>query len=201
MEGRYRRGELSLKMVMLGDSGVGKTSLVKCWSSKVFEPDQVPTVGAISSLHQVKLGSDNVDISLWDTAGQEVYDSLTPLFLRQIAVAILTVAMENSDSFRTMNKWTEMISQTCQESPPIVLAVNKTDLKSDLDDESQALLKEYEGMFSMVFYVSAKERRNIEELFHYAAEQGYKFATAHHNRIPYDTGEVISDASRNSGCC
>lgn len=163
----------SLKIVMLGDSGVGKTSLAQRWSIGIFEPNQRPTIGAFSSLHRVKLNKTirlsqlnksiltdrrleykfpendkndskslffhsnikndqnerlDVDVFLWDTAGQEQYAPLSPLFLRESSSVILTVSCIDQISLENAAKWIGLVNQFSEGDPPVILAVNKTDI-------------------------------------------------------------------------
>lgn len=167
----------SLKIVMLGNSSVGKTSLVKQWSIGIFEPGESPTVCAFSSLHRVTINknirlsklnrsiyvkqsekqnfefkfpskekkhskssffqsnekvdddeSEEVDLFLWDTAGQEQYAPLSPLFLREASAIVLTLSIVDRSSFEDMAKWISLVKQFADGDPPIVLAVNKTDM-------------------------------------------------------------------------
>lgn len=163
----------SIKVVMLGDSGVGKTSLAQRWTIGIFDPNQRPTVGAFSSLHCVKISKTDrlselnrliflgqsleykfsekektdskssffnsnkktvsdeyidVDVFLWDTAGQEQYAPLSPLFLRETSSVILTVSCIDQESLENAEKWINIINQFSEGEPPVILAVNKTDV-------------------------------------------------------------------------
>lgn len=164
---------ISIKMVMLGDSGVGKTCLVSQWSSSTFDPEQKPTVGAMSALHTVHLNGKDVDVFLWDTAGQEQYSPLTPLYLRQACVAILTVSVDLPGSFDGIEHWLQLVSETCDGAPPVILAVNKMDLK---DESEVAIPDDVKDRCAEVFFVSAKTGLCVSELFKHACEKGCDFA-------------------------
>lgn len=260
----------SLKIVMLGDSGVGKTSLTKRWSIGLFDPGQKPTIGTFSSLHRVKINKTNrlsrvnksifvkprfnqtfefkfsekeekhskssffysntsnesadqdeqtdVDIFLWDTAGQEQYAPLSPLFLRQASSVILTVSCNDRDSLENAAKWINIVDQFSDGDPPIVLAVNKTDTipsisslvgsqnSEKIDDvlnrpmfTINEIVKKYpskanddslNGYFAAIVPVSAKSGFNVKALFQIAAEEGYDYVMKNVERKTTNAGNA-----------
>ena len=189
---------VSMKMVMLGDSGVGKTCLVSVWSTNHFNDGQTPTVGAVSSLHGVNVDGRDVDVFLWDTAGQEQFSPLTPLYLRQTSVAILTVAVDNPETFASIDKWLQLVRETCGGGPPVVLAINKMDLKGD-DCLVPDLREDAEEVFAGVFYVSAKTGENVQELFQFACRKGCQYVIA--EKEVRGKSRNIAQPSMFSGCC
>lgn len=189
---------VSMKVVMLGDSGVGKTSLVSMWSTHHFNDGQTPTVCAMSSVYGVNIDGRAADVFLWDTAGQEQFSPLTPLYLRQTSVAILTAAIDNAETFESIDKWLQLVHETCDGGPPVILAINKMDLKGD-DCIVPDLREDADEVFAGVFYVSAKTGENVQELFEFACRKGCQYVIA--EKEVRSKSRNIAQPSMFSGCC
>jgi small GTP-binding protein len=172
---------LSVKVVLLGDSGVGKSSLVIRYVRGTFHPFQEPTIGAafVSSTEIVDDGDDRrVVLKLWDTAGQERYHSLTPLYFRGAHVAILAFDICRLHSFRALQQWARQVTD---HSPDILLVVVGT--KSDLADHrsvSTQQAKEFCSNIGAVLYVetSAKDDDMVKELFQQVARRALQMIPA-----------------------
>ena len=166
----------TFKAVILGDSGVGKTALVTRWTTGSFSPQIRATVGANHQRKRVTIDKQEVDIFLWDTAGQEVFQALTPLYARSSSAAIITTSVDLPDSFKNIDKWIELLNTSTEELPPIILAVNKVDLESErvvTTEEGQ----DYADKKGLIFYeVSAKTGEGIDMLFRYLTENLVKRA-------------------------
>src|SRR3569832_832702 len=116
---------LAVKVVILGDSGVGKTSLVIRYVRGTFQPFQEPTIGAAfvsykETIDDEDLTDNVVTFKLWDTAGQERYHSLTPLYFRGAHVALLVFDICRLHSFQTLQQWAR---QVLTYNPNILLVV------------------------------------------------------------------------------
>jgi small GTP-binding protein len=168
----------SCKVVLLGDSGVGKTSLVNRWMTGTYQRVTNPTIGANHQRKRVIVDNAEVDLLIWDTAGQEQFQPLAPLYARSASVAILTASIADRRSFENLSQWTEILSSPSGELPPIVLAVNKIDLRESAKITNDEVESEYGGQFAGLFFVSALTAEGIENLFQFAAQAGYRFAVA-----------------------
>jgi small GTP-binding protein len=167
---------LSFKAVLMGDSGVGKTSIVTRWVTGVHQKLASPTVGANHHRKRVLVEGRDVDLFIWDTAGQEQFQSLTPLYARDACVAIVTTSVIDTVSFDNIERWVDILSSAADEMPPIVLAVNKIDLLDDATLTQEAIETKYSGKFTGLFFCSAVTNEGIENLFLMAAKAGYRFA-------------------------
>jgi small GTP-binding protein len=117
----------SLKVVLLGNSGVGKTSLVIRAMTGEFSGQSDPTVCVNHHHRIVNVGQKEVDIYIWDTAGQEQFQALTPLYCHSAACALIVAAVDDRDSFKSIQGWIDLLEKSCDEVPPLVLLVNKVD--------------------------------------------------------------------------
>jgi small GTP-binding protein len=186
---------LMCKVVLLGDSGVGKTSILTRWMTGAYQRTTNPNVGASHECKSVVVGETPVDLLLWDTAGQEQFHALAPLYARSASVAILTASITDRRSFESLPQWAEILGSANGEVPPLVLAVNKTDLRASAtitDDEVEA---EFGGQFAGVFFVSALTGEGIENLFLFAAQVGHRFAVAH------QAGSEPAPEASDARCC
>ena len=158
----------SCKVVLLGESGVGKTSIISQLMEQQFCEDQTSTTGATFSTKTMEF--DNYDkaicFEIWDTAGQEKYRVLTKMFYKDASIAILVYDITRLESFEELKKyWAEQIKEHAPKKIVIAVAANKSDLyENEKVDESQGreFAKEIGALFKLT---SAKNQTGIEELF------------------------------------
>jgi small GTP-binding protein len=188
-----------LKVVVLGNSGCGKTSLIQRWISDIFVAQTKPTVGSNHQRKRVSLESgDEVDLYIWDTAGQEQFQALMPLYTRASVLAIITVAADDSASFESVHKWIETVSLSCEVIPPLVLAVNKMDKTDRMALPMEEIHKRYDQSFASVFFVSALTGENCEAALRYIAEE----AAGHYVNVNRQHGLMAGDSKSGSkDCC
>jgi small GTP-binding protein len=184
----------SFKAVILGDSGVGKTSIVTRWMTGVFSCRDSPTIGANHQTKSVMLDGHEVEMFLWDTAGQEQFRSLTPLYVRSSSVAILTASITDRISFENLNVWIQTLLSSTDSTPPIILAVNKIDLTDAMELTQEEIDDKYRDRFAGLFFVSALQDVEIDNLFMAAAQAGYKFTLENRQKdkeplMPIKVGE------------
>lgn len=120
--------ELSLKVVVIGDSSVGKTCVSLRYLTGEFSSQTRPTIAAGFCNAQVKLGKNTIDLLIWDTAGQEAYRGLTSQYYRDAKIALIVFDLTNPT---TLNSVTEWHSRICEANPSpfiTVLVGNKSDL-------------------------------------------------------------------------
>jgi small GTP-binding protein len=185
------------KAVLLGDSGVGKTSIVTRWTTGMYQRIANPTVGANHQRKRVVVDEKEVDLFIWDTAGQEQFQSLTPLYARSACVAILTASIVSQDSFDNLSQWIDVLSSATDELPPIVLAVNKMDLRESARLTEEKIESTYVSKFDGHFFVSALTGEGIDNLFQFAAQLGYRFAIANRNT----TETVLNEGGDSRSTC
>jgi small GTP-binding protein len=121
---------------------------------------------------------DEIDLFLWDTASQERYQGLMPQYARGSSVAILTTSITDARSFQSIDKWIAVLEDANERIPPIVLAVNKVDLKAQGTRSVEELAVEFGDRFHAMFFVSALTGEQVENLFQFVALSGWRFASA-----------------------
>ncbi|XP_043923289.1 ras-related protein Rab-31 [Protopterus annectens] len=154
-----------LKVCLLGDTAVGKSSIVCRFVQDHFDHNMSPTIGASFMTKTVPHGNELHKFLIWDTAGQERFHSLAPMYYRGSAAAVIVYDITKLESFHTLKKWVKELKEHGPENIVVAIAGNKCDL-SDLREVPVKDAKEYADSISAIFVeTSAKNSINIEELF------------------------------------
>ena len=119
--------KIRYKLVLFGDTAVGKSCLVTRFVNEKFYEFQEPTIGAAFSSKGIILNDNNIVFEIWDTAGQERYRSLAPMYYRSATVAVIVYDITNRDSFNNISKYIESVKKE-KDNAIIILVGNKTDL-------------------------------------------------------------------------
>mmetsp|Transcript_5386 Transcript_5386/g.7598 ORF Transcript_5386/g.7598 Transcript_5386/m.7598 type:complete len:210 (+) Transcript_5386:105-734(+) len=166
------------KLVLLGDTAVGKSCLVVRFVRDEFFEFQEPTIGAAFLTQSVVLDNSAIKFEIWDTAGQERYRSLAPMYYRGAAAAIVVYDITNKESFNGAKSWVKELQRRGDPNVVIALAGNKADLQSKrkvnfevdyslrimifLSQEAQRYAED-NGILHME--TSAKSSMNVKDLF------------------------------------
>ena len=139
-----------VKLVLLGDTAVGKTCIVQRYVNNDFTDDLNSTIGVSFLMKTVLLGERKVELEIWDTAGQETYRSILPLYYRGAAIVVLVYDITNKESLKQAKWWVRQVKQECDSDVVIALVGNKYDLaeqpgKRDVTDAEAAKYAESEG--------------------------------------------------------
>jgi small GTP-binding protein len=178
---------------LLGDSGVGKTSLAGRWLGSEFDPAARPTIGGSHTFRDIMLDDQTQRIMLWDTAGQEQFRAMTPLYVRSAACGIIVVAATSPDSFNAIPEWLELLTSSEQTAIPAVLAVNKIDLRED-EEKLANMIDLFKSHFNAVYCVSALTGENVEGLFN----EAIKIAS---NTEVQQVTRLMTAAPAETACC
>ncbi|XP_072540041.1 ras-related protein Rab-22A [Salminus brasiliensis] len=191
-----------LKVCLLGDTGVGKSSIVWRFVEDSFDPNINPTIGASFMTKTVQYQNELHKFLIWDTAGQERFRALAPMYYRGSAAAIIVYDITKEESFQTLKNWVKELRQHGPPNIVVAIAGNKCDL-SDAREVPEKDAKDYADSIHAIFVeTSAKHAININEIF-----------TEISQRIPVlDTGgssgvrgfklrREPSDTTRERSCC
>mmetsp|Transcript_58923 Transcript_58923/g.68137 ORF Transcript_58923/g.68137 Transcript_58923/m.68137 type:complete len:271 (-) Transcript_58923:474-1286(-) len=162
--------EDSIKVIVVGDGNVGKTSMLRRFVRGEFVDQYKKTIGAEFLEKEVFVRDLNqsVTLMLWDTAGQEVFNALTASYYRGAGVAILSFSTIDRDSFMSVEKWKQKVEAQCGRIT-MVLCQTKYDLMNEAavsNQEAEALAVKLKLPF---FRISTKDNFNVNQLFEFTA--------------------------------
>ena len=163
------------KLILIGNSGVGKSCILQRYMKHTFEEKYKCTIGVDFLMKSVVINGQTVKLQLWDTAGQEKYKSMVTSYYRGANVALIVFDITSHTSFEALPIWIENYYKNGPESKNIILIGNKKDL-----EENRQVTQEEAETFSknnnmIYFETSAKEGDNIDYVFNYAAEKLLEF--------------------------
>ena len=163
------------KLILIVNSGVGKSSILQRYMNKTFKESYKCTIGVDFLMKSIVINGKTVKLQLWDTAGQEKYKSMVSSYYRGAHVALVVFDLTDHSSFDSLSLWIENYYKNGPEQKNIILIGNKKDLI-----ELRQITKEEIDSFSennnmIYFETSAKEGDNIDYVFTYAAEKLVEF--------------------------
>jgi len=201
------RKKVLLKVIILGDSGVGKTSLMNQYVNKKFSSQYKATIGADFLTKEVMVDDRLVTMQIWDTAGQERFQSLGVAFYRGADCCVLVYDVNNAKSFETLSSWMDeflvQASPRDSENFPFVVLGNKIDL-----EESKRMVSQKRAMTWCqskgnipYFETSAKEAINVEQAFQTIAKNALQQESdvEIYSDFP-DPIKIDSDTKQEFGC-
>jgi len=195
-----------LKVIILGDSGVGKTSLMNQYVNRKFSSHYKATIGADFLTKEVMVDDKLVTMQIWDTAGQERFQSLGVAFYRGADCCVLVFDVNVAKSFEHIEAWREEFLQQAAprnaESFPFVLIGNKVDLENRVVSQKRAQSWCQTNGNIPYFETSAKEGINVDQAFQTIAKNALAQEQQHveEDQIP-SVVPTISAKSEDKPCC
>ncbi|CAL9730519.1 vacuolar protein sorting-associated protein 21 [Monosporozyma unispora] len=159
----------SIKLVLLGEAAVGKSSIVLRFVSNDFAENKEPTIGAAFLTQRVNIDDHTVKFEIWDTAGQERFASLAPMYYRNAQAALVVYDVTKPQSFIKARHWVKELHEQASKDIVIALIGNKVDILDDDPNERKVAKEEAEKLAQeenlLFFETSAKTALNINEVF------------------------------------
>ena len=157
---------LSIKVVLLGETAVGKSSLISRFVNENFYSNFVPTMSGCYSAKNVTIKDKKIKFEIWDTAGQEQYRSVMRMFYKDAAVAILVYDITRKDSFEEIkNYWYKEVIYNSPEDIIIAIAENKSDLYEYEEVDKKSVEEFCHNINCIHRRVSAKTGVGVDDLF------------------------------------
>ena len=166
--------DLSFKIIVVGDSGVGKSCLTMRGTKNHFEECYSPTVGFEFFTFNIRVNDKNIKLQIWDTCGQEAYRSLITSFYRNASLAILVYSIDNQNSYNNIEAWLNEIKSQSNPETKTFLIGNKIDLENERKipkELAQQFCKDHG--FNYFEETSAKNDINAKTVFINAAKELY----------------------------
>ena len=180
-----------LKIVLIGEASVGKTSIIYQFIDKIFQEDLQSTIGGTFNSKSIKCNNNKtLNLEIWDTAGQERYRCVTKMFYKEADVAILVYDITSKSSFEELkNYWVEQVLEASPKNIMLVIVANKSDLIDNEqvdEEEARNYAKKVKADF---FVISAKENNSVNELFKSIAK---KYSGAYSVEVFEENDDIMS---------
>ena len=195
------------KVLLLGNSDVGKSSLLLRFVDKTWTDSFVPTIGVDFKVKTMEIGDKTVKMQIWDTAGQERFRNVVASYFRGSNGILLIYDVTNRDSFKNLDNWLEVIENNASDNVLKILIGNKVDLVDDREikkEEGQQFANRYNMQF---IETSAKLDTNVSEAFETLAKLMIEFNS---KQVPLTqkktenkklSSSAGKDLSTKKGCC
>ena len=155
-----------LKLLLIGDSGVGKSCILLRYSGDSFTSSFITTIGIDFKIKQINVDSSRVKLQIWDTAGQERFRTITTAYYRGAMGILLVYDVTDEVSFENVQNWMRQIRQNATENVTIFLLANKCDVNPSERKVSTEQGKAEADKYGVKFFeTSAKLNTNISEAF------------------------------------
>ena len=207
--------DLSFKLIVIGDSGVGKSCLTNNAVKNVFDDSYNATVGFEFFTFNLKINDKVIKLQIWDTCGQELYRSLITNFYRNSSLAIMVYAINSKESFENIEMWLRELRTHSNPDAKVFLIGNKIDLEKDRKITKEEG-EEFAKLNRLNFFIeaSAKTGINAQNIFVQAAKTLYQDHLKYKNEMGNEessepmktmdiTKKLIDDKKKpnKGGCC
>ena len=163
MINQYPEPEYSIKLLVLGDLSVGKSSFIYRFTEGTFNADSTTTTGIDLKTKDLIIDNKKIRIQIWDTAGEEKFKSITQNLLLRVQGIIILFDITNKESFNNLILWIKTIQEQCGKNLPILIAGNKKDLENNrLVKKEEADIFTKSGNIDYI-EISCKTGENIKE--------------------------------------
>mmetsp|Transcript_5109 Transcript_5109/g.10598 ORF Transcript_5109/g.10598 Transcript_5109/m.10598 type:complete len:208 (+) Transcript_5109:769-1392(+) len=163
--------DIQIKLLMIGDSGVGKTCLLLRYANDSFSPTFITTIGIDFKIKTIQLDDKTIKLQIWDTAGQERFRTITSSYYRGAHGIIIVYDVTDQESFDNVKTWLQEIDRYAADKVNTLLVGNKSDLTNKRVVSYEAA-KEFADSVEMEFLeTSAKNSTNVEKAFMVMASQ------------------------------
>ncbi|XP_071454243.1 ras-related protein Rab-1A [Hetaerina americana] len=193
------------KLLLIGDSGVGKSCLLLRFADDTYTESYISTIGVDFKIRTIELDEKTIKLQIWDTAGQERFRTITSSYYRGAQGIIIVYDCTDQDSFNNVKNWLEEIDRYACDNVNKLLVGNKSDLVQKRVVE-YSTAKEYADQLGLPFLeTSAKDSKNVEQAFMTMAAEikervGPPSSAADTaNKVKIDHGRPIENVK--SGCC
>ncbi|KAH0787994.1 small GTP-binding protein [Histomonas meleagridis] len=194
----------TFKFLLIGNTSVGKTSLINRLCEDTFVDNKTPTIGVDYQTKVLNIRNTDVVLQIWDTAGQEKYRSITRPYYRDAVGVLIVFSITDHESFEAIGKWIADAQELCDKNVKILLIGNKIDLVAERKVTTQEA-QDYATTVGLKYIESsAQNNTNVEEAFQMVARDVYdayasgKFTT---QPKPFEIEDEEGKKSSQKGSC
>jgi Ras-related protein Rab-11A len=166
--------DFKLKIVVVGDSGVGKTNLIKRFISNEFSENFKATIGVEFMSKTYRINKHLFKVEIWDTAGQERYKSITAVYYKGAKGALVVYDTTDKSTFDNIDKWMLEIKDKTSKDIKLMIIGNKIDLKDEREVKNEEAMKKAESLSIPLMEASALDATNVKEAFCDLLKEIYK---------------------------
>jgi len=194
------------KLLLIGDSGVGKSCLLLRFADDTYTESYISTIGVDFKIRTIELEGKTVKLQIWDTAGQERFRTITSSYYRGAHGIIVVYDVTDNDTFTNVKQWLQEIDRYASEGVNKLLVGNKSDLTSKKVVE-YSVAKEFAEQLGITFLeTSAKNATNVEQAFLLMAKQikdrmGSSSTPSGAGKSSTVTPGQNVQSQQSSGCC
>ena len=163
--------DLTLKILIVGDSGVGKTNFILRFLNNEFNQNYMSTAGIDLKSGSIVIKNKKIRIQIWDTAGQEKYKAITKNLFLKVMGALIVYDITNENSFYNLQSWVSMVKEECGKHMQIVIVGNKSDLDSKRAISKEEVLNYAKEQKVEYIETSSKTGENIIKAITLLSEQ------------------------------
>lgn len=189
------------KLVLIGDSGVGKSCLLLRFADDSFTDSYISTIGVDFRFRTVTIDGKTVKLQIWDTAGQERFRTITSAYYRGAHGIIMVYDVTSQDSFDHVEEWLNEVNRHASESTMKLLVGNKADLADEKQVTTQAAKRFADDLGIPFLETSAKNATNVEAAFLTMAKQLIKAKESQTNTKDQSGGVDLQPVSNGAKKC
>jgi small GTP-binding protein len=158
------------RVIFVGDAGVGKTALIHRMKTNTFKENTLPTLGAGVTDMDAVIRNQRFEYQLWDTAGQEIYRNIVPIYFRGAVCAVVVFSLDDLQSFKNLQVWIDQLHNNTDSDVGIVIVGNKLDLENPRVQQSDAERWASDQKYALL-WTSAATGQNVDILVEHIVTQ------------------------------
>ncbi len=160
---------IKLKFIVIGESTVGKTSLITQFNINEFTEDYILTVGTDKIIKEIEINDQKIEMEIWDTPGQAVYAVANKIFMKNTDIALIVYDITKKETFEKIGHWINVVKEVNPNGNFIIgIAANKSDLYENVqvtNDEAKEYMNSIKDITDLFFETSATDHENVENVF------------------------------------
>ncbi|KAH0794011.1 Rab family GTPase [Histomonas meleagridis] len=195
-------GSNAIKVILLGSTSVGKTTLLTRWCDDYFDPNKLSTLGAGTRFQNIEIDNENYTFQVWDTAGQDSFRDTVPLYCKGAKAAMIVFDLTVKSSFEDVPEWINLFKNLEPDSP-FVLVGNKSDLMEKREISIESVTDFAEKNNCKYYETSAFSGVGVDDAFGALATEAIQAMNTVADENPPNIVSIGDTTSQNnsSGCC